>query len=177
MDFGGELLAEQQHVRAPSGHRARDLLDQPPPQRLQADGVRLRDSRLLRPARDRRPTWERCRAIDGWARHGGPMTNGSLWVPSTVVSRPETSNGMHRWVRRCLRTPSCSQRRRRPSANQQQQTAATNARSGGFECIYSRLARRKRRSMTPTPPLCKQGVRGSSPLGSSPSQSGLAHAW
>jgi hypothetical protein len=53
-----------------------------------------------------------------------------------------------------------------PVANLQQQSAATTAQPGGDGCDYSRLARRKRRSMRPTPPLCKQGVRGSSPLGS-----------
>jgi hypothetical protein len=34
------------------------------------------------------------------------------------------------------------------------------------DCDYSRLARQKRHIMRPAPPLCKQGVRGSSPLGS-----------
>ena len=45
-----------------------------------------------------------------------------------------------------------------PVANLQQQSAATKAQPGGCGCDYSRLARRKRRSMRPAPPLCKQGV-------------------
>jgi hypothetical protein len=64
-----------------------------------------------------------------------------------------------------------------PVANLQHETAATNARRGGSYCAYSRLARHERRSTRPAPPLCKQGVRGSSPLGSTPSQSGFALAW
>jgi hypothetical protein len=59
-------------------------------------------------------------------------------------------------------------------ANLQHETAATNARPGGRECAYSRPARHERRSTRPTPPLCKQGVRGSSPLGST--QVGLVKA-
>jgi hypothetical protein len=43
--------------------------------------------------------------------------------------------------------------------NLQQQSAATKAQPGGGGCDYSRLARRKRRSMRRAPPLCKQGVR------------------
>ena len=50
--------------------------------------------------------------------------------------------------------------------NLQQDTAATSAQSGGSKCAYSRMVRRERRSTSPAPPLCKQGVRGSSPLGS-----------
>jgi hypothetical protein len=53
-----------------------------------------------------------------------------------------------------------------PVANLQQQSAATKAQPGGRGCDYSRLARRKRRLTRLAPPLCKQGVRGSSPLGS-----------
>jgi hypothetical protein len=44
-----------------------------------------------------------------------------------------------------------------------------------FGCTYSRLVRRERRSTRPAPPLCKQGVRGSSPLGSTPSQVHFRH--
>ena len=51
-------------------------------------------------------------------------------------------------------------------ANLQQQSAATKAQPSGGGCDYSRLARRKRGPMRPTPPLCQQGVRGSSSLGS-----------
>src|SRR4029453_5207053 len=58
-----------------------------------------------------------------------------------------------------------------PVANLQHETAATNARRGGSYCAYSRLARHEWRSTRPAPPLCKQGVRGSSPLGSTPSES------
>jgi hypothetical protein len=53
-----------------------------------------------------------------------------------------------------------------PEANLQQQTAATRAQPGGGGCDYLRLARHERRSTKAAPPLCKQGVRGSSPLGS-----------
>jgi hypothetical protein len=64
-----------------------------------------------------------------------------------------------------------------PVANLQQQTAATKAQPGGGGCDYSRLARHEWRSTRPAPPLCQQGVRGSSPLGSTPSQSRFALAW
>jgi hypothetical protein len=53
-----------------------------------------------------------------------------------------------------------------PVANLQHETAATNARRGGSYCAHSRLASHEWRSTLPAPPLCKQGVRGSSPLGS-----------
>jgi hypothetical protein len=56
-----------------------------------------------------------------------------------------------------------------PVANLQQQTAATNAQPNSCGCACSRLARLEWRSTRPAPPLCKQGVRGSSPLGSTPS--------
>jgi hypothetical protein len=46
-----------------------------------------------------------------------------------------------------------------PVATLQQQSAATKAQPGGRERDYSRLARRKRRSMSVAPPLCKQDVR------------------
>src|SRR4029453_2786399 len=64
-----------------------------------------------------------------------------------------------------------------PVANLQHETAATNARRSGSYCAYSRLARHEWRSTRAAPPLCKQGVRGSSPLGSTPSQSRFALAW
>jgi hypothetical protein len=49
-----------------------------------------------------------------------------------------------------------------PVANLQQQSAATKAQPGGGGCDYSRLTRRKRHSVRPTPRLCKQDVRVSS---------------
>ena len=45
-----------------------------------------------------------------------------------------------------------------PAPNLQQQSAATKAQPSGGGWDYSWLARRKRRSMRPTPPLCKQRV-------------------
>jgi hypothetical protein len=63
-----------------------------------------------------------------------------------------------------------------PKAKLQQQTAATNPRPGGCGRACTRLARHERGSARPAPPLCKQGVRGSSPLGSTPSQRGFAPA-
>jgi hypothetical protein len=43
-----------------------------------------------------------------------------------------------------------------PVANLQQETAATNARTGGSGCAYLRLARHERRLTRRAPPLCKQ---------------------
>jgi hypothetical protein len=45
-----------------------------------------------------------------------------------------------------------------PVANLQQQNAATKAQPGGDGCDYSRLAKRKQRSMRPTPPLASSGL-------------------
>ena len=59
---------------------------------------------------------------------------------------------------------------RAPAISLQQETAATNPRSGSSGCAYSRSARPERHLTTRVPPLCKQGVRGSSPLGSTVSQ-------
>jgi hypothetical protein len=47
----------------------------------------------------------------------------------------------------------------------------------GSGCDYSWLAKRQRSSTTPAPPPCTQGVRGSSPLGSTASQRWFAPAW
>jgi hypothetical protein len=47
------------------------------------------------------------------------------------------------------------------AASLQQQSAATRAQPGGGGYDHARLARRKRHSMRPAPPLCKQGVRWS----------------
>ena len=90
---------------------------------------------------------------------------GSAIRTSTTLSQPpETAgNATLRTGQRVLPS-SPLQRGSSPVTNLQQQTAATKAQLGGGECDYWRLARRKRRTVRPTPPLASKGLGVRVPL-------------